>query len=220
MSSAIPLGDKPAGYYREPRANLIDQLPRPLGRVLDVGCGEGGANGPLRAAGAAWISGIEVLPGPAAKAEEKYDEVIVGDAAVAVERLSGTFDTILCNDVLEHLVDPGSLLRALRARAADNGVLHVSVPNARHVSLLRDLVFKGTFGYADYGHRDATHLRWFTRKDIARLLDDAGWRIERVDSSAAHRLHELNVRLPARIVYGLPGEFLASSWYLLARAAA
>jgi SAM-dependent methyltransferase len=32
---------KPAGYYGLERADLVAELPRPLGRVLDVGCGEG-----------------------------------------------------------------------------------------------------------------------------------------------------------------------------------
>jgi O-antigen biosynthesis protein len=215
MSGTIPLGPKPVDYYGQPRPTLIDELPRPLGRVLDVGCGEGGAADQLRAAHADSICGIEIMPGPAAVARERYDEVEVGDALEALDRVEGPFDTILCYDVLEHLVDPAALVRALRAVARPGGRLHVSVPNARHFSLLRDLVARGTFGYTEWGHRDATHLRWFTRRDIVALLEEAGWRVRSTTPSAAHKLQELGLPAPRRLV-GAGGEFFAVQWYVLA----
>jgi 2-polyprenyl-3-methyl-5-hydroxy-6-metoxy-1,4-benzoquinol methylase len=209
---------KPGGYYAQTRANVIEELPLPLGRVLDVGCGEGGASEPLRARAAAWISGIEIMAEPAAKAAERYDEVEVGDALEALGRITGgPFDTILCYDVLEHLVDPAALVRRLRDVAAPGGHLHVSVPNARHYSLARDLVLRGTFGYAEWGHRDSTHLRWFTRSDLKRLLEGAGWRVVGTVPSALHRLRELELPVPARLVNGLGGEFFSRTWYVLAR---
>ncbi len=42
--------DKPAGYYALERVDVVDELPRPVGRTLDVGCGEGGVARALRAA--------------------------------------------------------------------------------------------------------------------------------------------------------------------------
>jgi 2-polyprenyl-3-methyl-5-hydroxy-6-metoxy-1,4-benzoquinol methylase len=138
--------------------------------------------------------------------------VVVGDAAAALDELDGEFDSILCYDVLEHLVDPGALLRRLFERAAPGGHLHVSVPNARHISLLRDLVLRGTFGYAPVGHRDATHLRWFTRADIVRLVGEAGWRVEGTSHSPLRRTRTLD-----RLLRGGAAEFLAGQWYVLAR---
>jgi 2-polyprenyl-3-methyl-5-hydroxy-6-metoxy-1,4-benzoquinol methylase len=196
VENRLPLGPKPRSYYAQERADVVAHLPRPVGRVLDVGCGEGGAAYPLRQVGATWISGIEIVPGAAAVAAERYDEVVVGDAVKSLGRVKGPFDTILCYDVLEHLTDPSDLVRKLRILAGERAVLHVSVPNARHVSLLCDLLFRGTFGYTEWGHRDATHLRWFTRKDMTVLLGDSGWCVESVDSSAAQRLRELRLRLP------------------------
>jgi 2-polyprenyl-3-methyl-5-hydroxy-6-metoxy-1,4-benzoquinol methylase len=209
---------KPAGYYGEARANVIGELPLPLGRVLDVGCGEGGADGPLRERGATWISGIELLPEPAAKAARRYDEVEVGDAFGTLDRVSAPFDTILCYDVLEHLVDPAALVRRLLDVAVPGGRLHVSVPNARHYSLARDLVVRGTFGYTEWGHRDSTHLRWFTRSDLRRLLEQSGWRVVATVPSALHRVRELGLPVPARLVDGVGGEFFSRTWYVLAQA--
>lgn len=213
-SSTIPLGaPKSDTYYSLPRADVIELLPRPLGHVLDVGCGEGGANEPLRAAGATRISGIELLPEPAERARERYDEVAVGDALQVVDQLDGPFDTTLCYDVLEHLVDPAALLRRLLEASRPGGTLHVSVPNASHVSLLRDLILRGTFGYAPFGHRDATHLRWFTRKDIVALVGECGWHVVSTSHSPLHRTQGLD-----RLTRGRVAEFLAGQWYVLARA--
>ena len=207
------------GYYGHVRANLVAELPRPIGRVLDVGCGEGAGAQLLRSAGALSITGVEIVPEVAARAAERYDHVEVGDAAVALERLDGPFDTILCYDVLEHLVDPAAVLARLRSLAArPEARLHVSVPNARHWSLPLDLLVRGTFGYTEWGHRDATHLRWFTRRDMREALHEAGWRVCATTSSIDHRLRELGIPFPRRLVNGFGGEFFGRSWYILALA--
>jgi 2-polyprenyl-3-methyl-5-hydroxy-6-metoxy-1,4-benzoquinol methylase len=211
----LELGRKPSGYYGQDRAELVERLPRPLGRVLDVGCGEGAAAGPLRAAGAEAVVGVELHPPSAERAREVLDAVHVGRAEDVVPRLAGSFDTILCYDVLEHLVDPAALLRALTAIAAPDARLHVSTPNARHVSLLRDLAVRGTFGYADYGHRDATHLRWFTRRDLAELLAGTGWRPLEAWPGALR----LASRIAYRVTRGLSAELLSYQWALLAQRA-
>jgi SAM-dependent methyltransferase len=213
--STIPLGAKPTEYYTHGRDKVVALVPRPLGRVLDVGCGEGGVFPALKEGGATYVAGIELMPEPAARARERYDEVEVGDAMEAVERIEGgPFNTVLCYDILEHLVDPGALLRRLHGLAADGAHLHVSVPNARHISLFRDLLFKGTFGYQEQGHRDATHLRWFTRRDIEALVSESGWAHQSTGFSELHKSRPLH-----RLTRGKTTEFLAGQWYVLGRRA-
>jgi len=212
--SSSAAGAKPEVYYAQERADLVAQLPRPLGRVLDVGCGEGGAGRPLRDAGASWISGIELDPAAAARAAERYDEAVAGRAEESLDRVSSPFDTILLYDVLEHLAEPGSFLEALQGVAAPGARAHVSVPNARHWTLLRDLAVRGTFGYTEAGHRDETHLRWFTRSDLRALLERAGWRVERVEHGPLRPVS----RLAERLSRGLTAELLVYQWSLLARA--
>jgi 2-polyprenyl-3-methyl-5-hydroxy-6-metoxy-1,4-benzoquinol methylase len=212
MPATIPL-DQPKSetYYRLSRAETLAHLPKPVGRVLDVGCGEGGAVELLRGGGASWITGIELLAQPAAQAAQVYDEVLVGDAIEQLPAASGPFDTILCYDVLEHLYDPLALVRVLRDIAAPGGRLHISVPNASHISLLRDLVLRGTFGYQPAGHRDATHIRWFTRRDIVALVGEGGWHVQTVACSQLHRSRHLHT-----LTRGRSTEFLAGQWYVLA----
>ena len=207
------LGDKPAGYYEQDRAELVRLLPRPLGRVLDVGCGAGGTAGPLREAGAERLVGIELDADAAELARARFDMVVVGRAEDALAGLDERFDTILCYDLLEHLPDPAAFLRALGGVAADGARLHVSVPNARHWSLARDLLVRGTFGYGEAGHRDKTHLRWFTKRDLVELLEGAGWPVVAVQHGALRPVS----RLAERLTRGLSVEFLVYQLAALAQ---
>ena len=204
-----------AGYYANARDDIVDALPRPIGSVLDVGCGSGGVGPGLRRAGATRLTGVEVVPDQAELAREHYDEVIAAPVEEALEQLDGPFDTILCLDVLEHLVDPERVLSALHGFAAPGARLQVSLPNARHVSLMKDLIFGGTFGYTEWGHRDRTHLRWFTRRDIVEAMERNGWSVQRVSHPALNRSRQLD-----RLTGGRSTEFLVGQWYVLGVASA
>src|SRR4051812_14219457 len=119
MDSSVT-SPKPAGYYDLERADVVAELPRPIGRALDVGCGSGGVGLSLRAAGAESITGVELNPDAAAAARAHLDAVhaMPVEEAIATGAMRGPFDTVCCYDVLEHLVDPESVVRALRAVAA------------------------------------------------------------------------------------------------------
>jgi 2-polyprenyl-3-methyl-5-hydroxy-6-metoxy-1,4-benzoquinol methylase len=203
-----------SSYFEAERADVVAKLAPPLGRVLDVGCGAGGVGRSLRAAGADRIVGIEIHAPSAERARAILDEVHVGavEQVLADGRVQGPFDTLVLYDVLEHLVDPAAVLSALTPLAAPGARAHVSVPNARHWSLVRDLVVRGTFGYAEWGHRDRTHLRWFTRRDIEALLAATGWTV--ADSSPAVLGHDATLD---RVTRGALREFLALQWHVLAR---
>jgi O-antigen biosynthesis protein len=206
---------KPRSYFEQERPELVAQLPERLGRLLDVGCGAGGVGRALRGR-ADFLAGIELEEEVAAAAREVYDQVLVGRVEDVIAEAEGPFDTILAYDLLEHLAEPDRVLRQLRDVASDGALLHVSMPNARHWSLVRDLVIHGTFGYTDWGHRDRTHLRWVTRSDLVELLESNGWRVERT----AHAPLTPAGRLAERLTGGRSAEFLVYQWSALAHRAA
>jgi 2-polyprenyl-3-methyl-5-hydroxy-6-metoxy-1,4-benzoquinol methylase len=203
---------KPAEYYNAMRTDMVPLLPDPLGRVLDVGCGTGLTGKLLRPRAPTRLVGIEINPEVAEDAKDTYDEVLVGSADQLLAGLDGTFDTILCYDVLEHLVDPWGVLLRLGELSRPGGRLHVSVPNARHLSLMVDIMLRGTFGYQAHGHRDDTHLRWFTPRDIESAIDQAGFTVR----SRAHPPISRERRALAALTRGRSTEFLVAQWQVLA----
>jgi SAM-dependent methyltransferase len=152
-----------------------------------------------------------VLAEPAAQAAQVLDRVVVAPVEEALDEELGTFDTVLCLDVLEHLADATAVLERLRAITRPGGALSVSVPNARHFSLVRDLVLRGTFGYGDWGHRDRTHLRWFTPRDIQDAVAAAGWVVDALAWPPLGRSAAL-----ARLTGGKSSEFLVAQVYVRA----
>jgi 2-polyprenyl-3-methyl-5-hydroxy-6-metoxy-1,4-benzoquinol methylase len=206
----VQASPKPEGYYGSVRQDLVDALPRPLGRVLDVGCGAGATGPSLRAAGAEHLTGIEIVPGAAELARQHYDVVIAAPVEQGLDQVEGGFDTVLCMDVLEHLVDPGAVLRRLHGLARPAGRLEVSVPNARHYSVALNVFVRGTFAYARSGIFDSTHLRWFTRRDITELIAASGWRVERVWHPPPSRFRRIGAVGGRRA-----SEFITEQWYTL-----
>jgi 2-polyprenyl-3-methyl-5-hydroxy-6-metoxy-1,4-benzoquinol methylase len=183
---------------------LLD-LFRPGERVLDVGCGTGSWAPALRGKGAETIVGIEYAPAAADQAELTYDRLVREPVEnVALAHLGyEPFDTIIAADVIEHLVDPWHELRRWTKWLASDGQLIISVPNLRYVRIILSLI-QGRFDYSDEGGlMDRTHLRWFTRRSLARELERAGWTVVKWGAPDGPRSRRLN-----RLTGGLLEDFL------------
>lgn len=72
-------------------------------------------------------------------------------------------------DIIEHLSDPARALASLTQHLTSDGLVVVSVPNVAHLWVRLQLLF-GRFEYADRGILDRTHLRFFTRRRLLRLV--------------------------------------------------
>ncbi len=79
---------------------------------------------------------------------------------------------------------PLALVGALTGVTTDHGRLHVWVPT-RATSRCSGSDHRWQLGYQPSGHRDATHLRWFTRRDIVQLIEEAGWSVKTAAPSGA-----------------------------------
>ncbi len=167
-------------YYSLVRTELFDFIPKGTKSILEVGCGSGATLAQLKRIGKAKrVVGIEISPIAAQRARKMLDAVYQGD----IERDSfplrrGQFNIILFPDVLEHLIDPWSVLKKMRSYLKPGGKIIVSVPNIRHFTVLRDLIWHGDWRYSDAGIMDRTHLRFFTRRTIIEALELAGYEVE------------------------------------------
>jgi 2-polyprenyl-3-methyl-5-hydroxy-6-metoxy-1,4-benzoquinol methylase len=182
--------------------------------VLDVGCAQGANADTLRGAKATRLVGIEIDEGFAEVARSRYDEVITGSVEDKLPWAPGSFDTILCYDVLEHLRDPWSVLAGLRELLRPGGRVHVALPNARHTSVWLPLVLRGRFAYAPAGLLDVTHLRFFARRDAEALVRGAGFEVTGVEHQRPDTSHG---RLARRLAPRLWPELRAIHWYVEGR---
>ena len=191
--------------------NLVVGLVPPASRVLELGCATGCMSSVLKARLGCSVTGIELCAEAAEQARAHCERVIVGDAeSLAYEQLLGSlrFDAVVVADVLEHLREPGNLLRRLRSFLTDGGCVIASIPNIAHGSV-RLALLAGEFRYRATGLLDETHLRFFTRESIRDLFEGAGyvvthWRRHRVD------IPRTELGLPSRPVPDAVWEWLAA----------
>ena len=170
------------GYFSDAKPAFLELIdPRGL-RVLDLGCG-GGYNGALlKRAGAREVVGVELHAGAAVQARKRLDAVVQSDLAHLDLSLLGDepFDAILASDVLEHLAQPEEVLARALTRLRPGGAVVVSLPNVAHVVVFANLLMK-RWPRRSSGIFDRTHLRFFAKRDMVRLLEGAGLHVLRIE---------------------------------------
>lgn len=176
-------------YVGRAREEILPLLPQQCERVLELGCGSGATLAYLkRLKLSRWTAGVELHHETAAYARGQVDLVLDGN----IEQIDlpfepGSFDVILCLDVLEHLIDPWRVLRAMKGFLSPNGVIIASIPNVRHASVVLPLLLQGRWEYAESGLLDRSHLRFFTRRTAIKLFESSGYRVDQVLSTGVER---------------------------------
>jgi SAM-dependent methyltransferase len=110
---------------------LLDKITafKKTGLFLDVGCGVGCLLNCAKERGFT-AQGVEISPWAAGFAREKTGlDVVTGSLEEAAYH-SDMFDVVVVNHVLEHVPDPGTLLREIQRIVKPDGLVVVGVPNA------------------------------------------------------------------------------------------
>jgi 2-polyprenyl-3-methyl-5-hydroxy-6-metoxy-1,4-benzoquinol methylase len=187
---------KKPDYHDHTRAELLTFFPQPPRALLDVGCGAGGT---AAAAKERWPAcrtvGVELDAEAAERARARLDRVLEVNAETLDLFAEGEreIDAVLLADVLEHLVDPWSFLRRLRAMVRPGAAIVASIPNVANLWLLEEIA-AGRFTYTGGGLLDVTHLRFFTRATIGTLFTESGYTIERWSRITDGRVDDLTRR--------------------------
>lgn len=168
-----------SAYFSCDRSEMLAFIKHPPSNVLELGCGEGVFGATLKKLFGCRVVGLEASAKAAAKAALVLDTVhVVNIEAFDFERLSETFDLVIANDVLEHLINPWNLLSCIRSIIKQDGCFVASIPNMRCYKVLLGLLFKGEWAYCDAGILDRSHLRFFTQKSMRQLFIDSGYTVE------------------------------------------
>ncbi len=147
-------------------------------RILDLGCSSGLLAERLRAMGHE-VVGVDVAALDGVR--ERTDAFYEADLNEGIPDEVGTgFDVVLAADVLEHLVNPGLFMKLMRNVISPEGLAIICVPNVAHWYPR----FRSTLGMFDYDQRgilDSTHLRFFTRRSIRKMVERQGYAVRRIE---------------------------------------
>ena len=181
---------------------LKEKLPEGA-EVLDVGCGNGVIARSLGEQGFK-VKGIDVSEKTIEKARSLNKLPNVKFEVISAEKLSANghiYHAVICSEVLEHLNDPGKLLKVLHQLLHRDGILIVTVPNGkgpREVFVTKPVLamqkknnrmwrfvkkVKSLFGYkgttAQTDADDLTHIQFFTKPTLEELANATKFRIIR-----------------------------------------
>lgn len=178
-------------YYDNANPDILNLLEDGVERVLELGCGGGGLAFAVKQKLGPKLhyAGIELFADAAMRASNVIDVVLQrnlddvpdwdADPEMAEKLPRGTFDYVICGDVLEHLYAPDVVLKQAVSRLAPGGTFLACIPNVQHWSVFAQLVL-GHWPQEDSGLFDRTHIRWFTLNDMLLLMQGVGLRVDKV----------------------------------------
>jgi GT2 family glycosyltransferase/2-polyprenyl-3-methyl-5-hydroxy-6-metoxy-1,4-benzoquinol methylase len=173
----IGVDNKTSSYYGFERPEVLQLVPEDATRILDVGCGTGRLGENIKKRQNAVVYGVEPQHETAELASTKLDHVWNCTIEEALHEIADdTLDCIITADVLEHLVDPWSVLKQLQKKLKHGGKIVASIPNVQHWSIAKQLL-EGSWRYETLGLLDSAHIRFFTRRSIYELFCNAGLKI-------------------------------------------
>lgn len=171
--------DQESLYHEGVRVEILDFVPKKYAKVLEIGCGRGGFRNNLSSDCEYW--GIEPYEKVANTAIEKLDKVLVGTFEEVFDEIPNDyFDLIICNDVIEHMVDHHSFYKKIRTKCTEDAYMIGSIPNVRYVMNLFELLIQKNWQYKEEGILDKTHLRFFTLNSIKKDFHNASFDVEKL----------------------------------------
>lgn len=100
--------------------------------VVELGAGGGWNLLPFMKAGAI-VRGLEYSPSLVELGRKHVIDMVQGD----VSRITGIYDVVILNHVLEHLPDPVGSLKDIAKHMHDGSIMYIGVPNIMNFSMLQ-----------------------------------------------------------------------------------
>jgi glycosyltransferase involved in cell wall biosynthesis len=177
LSEAYDFKDSPESSHGQVLALLEHMEP---GKVLDLGCSGGLLDEKLRRYGF-YVCGVDAVEIDGVRTRvNDFHRANLNDGIP--DEVGVDYDIVLACDVIEHLAEPRQLLVDARELVKGGGLVVVSVPNFSHW-YPRFRTLAGLFDYDQRGILDRTHLRFFTRRSIRKLLTSVGYVISEIEST-------------------------------------
>lgn len=177
-------------FQENPLTLILKQI-RPRSSVLEFGPAYGRMTRYLKEKLNCNITCVEINLRAEESLRQFADMVIIGDIESGewTQQIAGkAFDYIVFADILEHLAAPEQALAAAIPFLKDSGRVFISVPNIAHNAVIEGL-YADQFEYQESGILDKTHLRFFTRNSLQKLIEQTGLSV--LDRQATHYTNEM-----------------------------
>lgn len=155
------------------------------GRLLDIGCGMGFMSEMGQRMGFV-TKGIDVNPHAIKKGKEMFPQLDISCSSLdSLENES--FDIIVLNHVLEHILEPASFLFEVKKKLKQDGIIVLGVPNIEG-GIPKILRFLNHFPWIPggrwkwFGYQLEQHIWHFTPSTLKQILEKNGWVIKKVHS--------------------------------------
>ncbi len=203
---------KGENYFNQLNPYILSLLEK-SNTYLEIGCGSGEIgkyvkhNNLYRE-----LYGIEISDSSAELARQYFNHVYTGDLEEFDFSQLPNADTIVCGDVLEHLVDPWIIFTKIANLLAKDGSIIISVPNVRHIRVWLPLVVKGKFIYTSHGLLDKGHLRFFTLYSLLAMVEENGLYVEKILYNISSRMKIINI-----LTFGIFKNFFSIQYIIRVR---
>lgn len=147
-------------------------------KVLEIGCASGYLTRDIKSK-ECLVIGVEKDKTSGENARRSCHKLFIGDIEdiQIFNKISKyRFNQIVLADILEHLKDPETMLKRLVKLLKPGGEIIISIPNIAFLTVRLNLLL-GRFDYTDSGIMDKTHLRFFTKASISKLVKNTGLKI-------------------------------------------
>ena len=137
------------------------------GRLLEIGCGSGGRLSALRSCGWRDLSGIELVPAAAERARAKGFNVVCARVEEALQSFADeSFDVVIAEMVMEHLLDPFAVIDAVARVLRPGGEFLFS-------TIVRDSPDVALYGRYWAGFDFPRHMVYARKSDLAAAMSGA-----------------------------------------------
>lgn len=193
-----------AEYLSQSRNDVLELIPAGCKRILDVGCGYGGLGRLIKTSmEVELLFGIEKSTTAEEYLKGVYDQFHICDVEeFAFTDVDVRFDCIIFADIIEHLVNPWQAIAYFSRFLEKQGKLVLSIPNIRNIVIISELLINGRWQYNKSGILDVGHLRFFTLREIQRMLGQIGFKIQFLRKNRDHYsfLKRMLVALPLLLI--------------------
>lgn len=170
-------------------------------RVFDLGCGNGSVAAALARTGEYEVVGCDPSSEGISTAKKAWPDLKL-EAGSGYEDLAarfGGFSVVYSLEVLEHVYDPRLVVQRVKAMLRPGGRFILSTPYHGYLKNLA-LALTGKMDAHFTALWDHGHIKFWSRKTITHLLEEAGFRVLRI-----HRLGRVSaLAMTMMVVAELP----------------